>query len=497
MNITECSRQPSVARLLPLLSCALLFAITACGDQSGDSVVSNPPATTGTLQQAAILACQSLSGHRLAGVGYSQLGAQPQPAIFIFDSSGNVTFERTFPLSGDNASSGIGTALVVDPQDRIYIGGSQFLPQGSRAFVAALNDRGDLLWESAPIAAGRSGVNALAYDTSGLYVSGFAQTPGEGGEPNRQAILLMKLDLLTGSVMWQQFIEDHPDPLEISAGLSLDVAPSGHIAVTGVTYQTSSGPDWLASVWDTDGHLVWQDIRDGSGGRLATIEDMPDVAWNGRFDLQGNLYVAGRLRIEGQGADIAVVKYSPTGAILWEFTRHEAIHTRRGDSFDEAKHLLVGVDQVWVSGTVTRQGTLGVVSEGIVLSLSPHGTLLWEQDLADPSQSGEDIVNLVVDALHNVYYGGMASSRGIGKDLIVEKVDRQGRKVWSTTLELPGEDDSDHDTVHSVLLGGDGRVFATGSMQLPDGSLGHFAVQLDSDGRLQWSFPVGVVTASR
>lgn len=475
------------------LGFVILLAVTSCSNQSDDHTPVTSTAVTATTQQEALLDCAVLPGNRLVGVGHSQNGVKPQLAVLSFNSSGALLFEKTFPLPGVKDSAGIGTSLQVDSQNTIYVGGSQFLGQESRGIVLALTDRGDLLWESVLIARGRSGVNALAYDTSGLYVTGWAQTPGGSGEPNRQAIFLAKLDLLTGAVLWQTLIENNSDPFEISAGLSLDVGPSGRVAVAGVSYQSASGADWFVGVWGADGQPIWQDIHAGSGSRLDAIGEPPDVAWKGRFDIHGDLYVVGRLYVDDHGADISVVKYSSRGEVLWEFTRHEEIHTRRADSFDEAKHIAVGVDQLWVSGTVTREGASGVVSEGIVLSLSSDGTLLWEQNLSESSLSGEDIGSIAVDSEGNAYYGGMASSVSIGKDMIVEKIDRRGTKLWSIVLELPGADHLDLDRIHCVSWGGGDKLSAVGSLQLEDGRQGHVAVQLDRDGRLQWAFPTGVV----
>src|SRR5690606_6730235 len=132
-------------------------------------------------------------------------------------------------------------------------------------------------------------------------------------------ILLVKLDPQTGAVLWQQVIEQRLDLLKVTTGLSLHVSPLSRIAVTGAIGSTDGArAEWFVGVWDTQGTQIWQDIRRGSGGGSSFGLGDYNVAQEGQFDNDGNLYVAGRLYENDQGANAHAIKYAPQGAVLWE-----------------------------------------------------------------------------------------------------------------------------------------------------------------------------------
>jgi len=450
----------------------------------GETEAAGPSSPSRTGPQRRLLDGAVLSGNRVVGAGHGPPpgGSDPRFMVVAVGNTGHRLWTVTFTGAG-GGGQGTAFSVVADAQDHVYAGGAFFPAQGPQGVVLRLDDRGRLQWQVAPVASGKSEVMALALDATGVYATGYAQVPGAPGEFAHQGIFLAKLDPATGNVLWLRVVESHPDPLGITGGLSVTVGPLGRVAVTGATYRSAATvADWFVGVWDGAGTQIWQDVRDGGAGEV-------DVARKGRFDGAGNLYAAGRLELEGQGADLALLKYDAGGTPLWQYSRTGTVSAQPASSFDEAKDLFVAADQIWLVGALTRSRSISNVREGILISFSPGGDKLWEQDFAQSSSSGEDITSVIADAAGNAYVAGTGSSSGIGKDLVVEKIDKLGGRRWSRVLEFGQAGAGERDIATRILAGAGDHFFIVGAVSLGDTALLEAVVGVDGDGNVRGSSP--------
>jgi hypothetical protein len=438
-------------------------------------------------RRAALVDGIVLPGNRLVAVGYSQSlrDTQPQLAVSSFASAGDLAWHRTFPLSRESA--GKATSAAAGPNNVIFVGGSRFQNGIAQGVALCLNEQGELLWESNQFSDAHNEVNAIGYDTSGMYVTGLIQQAASSSASPGQSVFLTKLAALTGIVLWQREILSPDDPLRITAGLSLAISPAGTVAVTGVADPIGSAGGWFVSVWDAAGNHLWRDIRRGVGGGASTR-----VALKGRFDEQGNLYVVGRLPAENEGANLHIIKYSPQGDELWQFTRHAGL-LREEQDFDQATGLFVTADRVLVVGILSEEDASGsLIQGGIAIHLSSTREVLWEQRLFGNSLSGELINDVVLDTEGNAYYGGTGSGDNVGKDIRIEKTDQDGNLLWSVTLELSRAMLAEQDAISRLLVGENGKLFALGTVTSDGSNQEQVAVQLDALGNLHWTFPPGI-----
>src|SRR5690606_3406267 len=80
--------------------------------------------------------------------------------------------------------------------------------------------------------------------------------------------------------------------------------------VVGNTLAAPGNPDVLITKYDRGGALLWQQTFAGSAGGQ-------DYGVAGKADASGNCFVAAAVTGAGSDFDIAVLKYSSTGTLVW------------------------------------------------------------------------------------------------------------------------------------------------------------------------------------
>lgn len=482
---------------VPVLVTCLSFG-GGCGSGSDGSAPGDPFASeVGGFRDAALVPERSGA---LAVGGWVGLDDAQRPLVALLDDTGAPRWTAAFaPIqsSGTVESRGAVNALAASADGTVVAAGRLLGDEGqTQGVIAAFAADGRRLWQSVAFPPGASEVTALAIDGDAVYAAGWAfyltRTDVTG---DVRAILLSRLDLATGEVVWHRIEADDLDVDQLTTAFAVDVAGDGRVGVAGTASTPTSTSDWFAGVWSADGTLQWSDLADASGEvGGAGIGDF-DVARKARFDASGDLYVIGDVMEEGVGADIQVVRYAFDGRRRW--TRHTGSDPGvTAASLDRGTALAVSGGRVWAGGTLERAADGTVVPEAVVAELDADaGTALWTADLDDPSQSGEDVADLAIAPDGETLVAGSLSSRGAGKDLVIHQAGGDGAPRWTTAVERPGDDDAlDDDHARRVLVDDAGGVFAVGTLALPDGRPGWAAIALDADGRLRWSYPSQSVT---
>ncbi len=481
----------SVRRAALAMGASLALAALGCGERALHP--SDPAAdlALGELEDAALF-----SDGTVVAAGHTGMDGARNLAVVAFDAFGTPRWLREEAI--DPTVDARADAVEVDAGDRVLVAGSILSPTSSRGVVLAYDKSGAPLWQTEPFAQGSAELYALAVQGSAVYVTGYARHADPHASPTEppiQGIAVARLDAASGVVEWQDIAAETPDPLRVSAGLSIAVDASGVVGVGGVAGFPDSRIEWFVGTWTSGGERRWQDVQDGPPGSAAPSAETGqiDVARKVAFDSQGDLYAVGDLAFEQLGTDLTLLKYAPDGSRSWMFRRDQVLADGT-PSFDEGHALAVGADGEWVAGGMAMLGDGYVEAEGLAANLDPGGAVRWAAQLSDPSLSGEEIDDLVPDPDGPLYYGGSDSDGSIGKHVVIEKVDRDGTPLWTRHLTREGDSSHDLDRVNRLLLGTSGDLIAVGEDRggpnVPDEPL---AMSLDRvTGDLLWAYPPGL-----
>ncbi len=265
-------------------------------------------------------------------VGYTDM------FIAKYDTDLNLEWINHLEGSGNDE----GTSVVIDDNDNIYlagnfsgnitIGSTTFSESlGNDAFVAKLNNSGDVIWAiqlNSDIIVNRP---LLALDPSGYpYLTGaFKGVTAFGSIDLTSAdadedIFIAKFDPSTGNTVWaKQFGGE-----KVQSGTSLSINSSGDVYFAGcffdssafgdITLVASGGLDAYVGKMNSSGEIVWIKQISGPDWENAISIDL---------DFEGNCYVAGYFggttsfnstQLSATGwEDMFIAKYTPTGEVLW------------------------------------------------------------------------------------------------------------------------------------------------------------------------------------
>ena len=350
----------------------------------------------------------------------------------------------------------------------------------------------------------------IAVDGSGnTYVGGFSYAgwgaPVRAHTTDAADAFVAKLDP-KGRLLWNTFLGgEGPD---IAGGIAVD--GSGNVYAGGFSFDTwgapvhaySEGFDAYVAKLDSNGRLVWNTFMGGSG---------TDVGVGLAVDGSGNLYVSG-LSQDTWGApvgaytgdsDAYVAKLDSSGALLW--------NTFLGGSlYDQAGGIAVdGSGNALVVGASFRTWGMPVraftdTSDGFVAKLDKNGGLTWNTFLG--GTANDDAIGVAVDGGGNVFVAGDShNSWGTpvqdytdmdteSSDGFVAKLNSAGTLTWNTFLG-----GGDNDEAGGIAVDGAGNAYVTGGTNSTWGSPVHaytakrdgFAAQLSPSGALTWNTFMG------
>ncbi len=244
-------------------------------------------------------------------------------------------------------------------------------------------------------------------------------------------------------------------------------ATPNEIYVTGYITGVSTGLDMLTIKYDSNGVEQWRHV----GGGTLFGERGLDI----KVDPNGFIY-ATKYWSEAAGANHHyLLKYSPTGTLLWE---------RMGDP---AMSSITHTVAVLGNGDVYVGGTNFARPEFLVERYNSAGTKLWTGTFGNPAYAGVACYAMGVDANGNAYLAGSADTSGGTRGwLIVKFASGNGSVQWfklyrGTQFGGPGSYAND------MYVDPAGNVYATGYLENNNTGVDCFTVKLREDGTQLWS----------
>ncbi|HKQ40568.1 MAG TPA: hypothetical protein VJ063_21035, partial [Verrucomicrobiae bacterium] len=210
---------------------------------------------------------------------------------------------------------------------------------------------------------------------------------------------------------------DGPTNTPIQAA-GIDVGPSGDIFlaanVRGGGYYLH---DILVARRNSSGALVWE-------RRYEPPEGPPSDELAFAIVAHGtNVYVAGSITTTNGGSpDFLTLKYRDTGELEW------VVRLDRGNNDAPIAIAVDGQGNVLVLGnSIGTNATLDI----IVLKYAPTGNLLWTYSYDSPAQGWDRAVGIRLDPGGDIHVAGYSTDSSGGSSAITLKLDADGHELWT------------------------------------------------------------------
>lgn len=364
------------------------------------------------------------------------------------------------PYDGPGGKDDRAAAVAVDQAGHVFVAGSSRGADNVSALTTIRYDAdGNQVWVARYAAqAGQDATAAaLAPDGAGnVFVAGTATL----GDHLGYAIL--KYDA-AGVLLWAARYAGTANTEDHAAAMALD--PAGNVYVTGRSKGFGSDFDYATVKYDRSGSMLWAARYNGSGNG-------PDQPAALVVDASGNAFVTGQSTGVGGDLDVATIKYSPSGEVLWVFRYESPSHQA-----DIGTDLAIDAEGNVVVVGATRQGATNF--DYLTLKYSANGAMLWQAVYDGPGSASDQARAVGTDAAGNIYLAGSSKGAGTRLDVATLKYTPEGHLSW--TARYNGRANGD-DTAYGLALPGGNSVVVAGASR---------GIETDQDASLiQYQQPV-------
>lgn len=378
-------------------------------------------------------------GCYIAGRSYNSITDWEFVAVKYTD--GVVNWERRYRRPADSAD--YATDMVVAPDGQVFVTGLAHAAGdwNPDILTVAFTSDGDTAW------ARHCGINL---QSSPLHLvrspDGSVAVAWTGGDPQGFGLLKYTSD---GDSLWSS-LYSRPNMSQAQCqGVICD--SDGNFVLTGGIGDWTQY-DVLTVKVSPDGDTLWGRTYAGPAGGY-------DEGSAAITDPDGNVYVAARVVNSGWASDIAVLKYSPEGALLWERSYDGTAH-----NVDEPRAILLDHQgNICVAGEA-QSATTGV--DVFIHKYSPDGDSLWATLVTNEYIDYETPWYMAQDGSGNIYLAGTFDDLfGTGKDFLTLKLSgSSGVALWQ---DIYSESDVDSRPAGMAVANED-HVYVTGSSDPPD-----------------------------
>lgn len=167
---------------------------------------------------------------------------------------------------------------------------------------------------------------------------------------------------------------------------------------------------------DPDGNLLWIKYYAGTDSTYAGFYSLD-------IDDNDDIYITGAVNNLIGSTDIATVKYSADGTLLWEQQVNGL-----ADQAENGVDISVCPDGHLYVGAYIADGVNGY--DYLVIRYNIDGTLIWSKKYNGPANADDVIYDIDSDNFSNVYVTGRITGTGGWDDIATVKYNPQGDVVW-------------------------------------------------------------------
>jgi len=194
---------------------------------------------------------------------------------------------------------------------------------------------------------------------------------------------------------------------------------NGNLYAAGYTQKTDDNLDFLVAKFNPQGQTLWTRAWRGSG-------QGPDIAYGIAFH-NNTLFTTGEVSNSGVGFDFFTLALSVSGDSLWGAHYNDPTYNQ----YDQANAICVDNEgNVIVAGESDRDPSSVINDDILVIKYSPTGTLLWTQRYNHTGNATDRAVAVACDGSNNVIVAGRASNGG-DDDYAVLQYNSNGTLNWS------------------------------------------------------------------
>ena len=246
-----------------------------------------------------------------------------------------------------------------------------------------------------------------------------------------------------GSETWNAQYDGPGNSLDLGVAITTDGSSNAYVA--GIIMSPLSGADISIIKYDSTGALMWSREYNGAGNG-------DDMAGDIMTDPQGNVLITGYSESLAGDRDIITLKYSAGGDQLWV-----AAYDGPGNNDDEANRMLVDNNgHVYVTGY--SSGSL-TNYDYTTIKYDASGNETWVARYVGPNYGSDVATDLVLDDEENLYVTGGSFRTGFNIDYTTVKYDMFGSEEW--VVRHNGAVNS-NDYATAIDLDNSGNIFVTG-----------------------------------
>ena len=375
-------------------------------------------------------------------------------ALVEHDNAGTLQFNKSYNGLGEFTEKGVGLCMS---SGVLYSTGYTYVYGEDRNFCTIKYDAaGNKVWTKT-----LNGPNSdtdepigIAPDGSGnIYVVGRSKNAA-----NNYDIFIIKYNP-AGDTIWTRNYDAGLTTDETASDLAVDA--SGNIYVTGVADNDASlltNNDFITLKYSAAGTLQWVKVFNGTS-------NADDKAASIALDNAGNAFVSGKTW-NGTDYDIQVMQYASANGAAISFATYVS---NLGDDVP-VKIKVDNNNNVIVAAKSDRDGTGATNIDILTIQYNSAGTQQWLQLYNGSGNGDDDVNNMTLDALGNIYLAGSVdvdATSAVNEDFVTIKYSTTGNKDWDKTFNGTA---NSVDVAYDVSVDASGVVYVTG--QTDNGTLG-------------------------
>jgi Subtilase family/Secretion system C-terminal sorting domain len=331
-----------------------------------------------------------------------------------YNTDGTINWQSTFQTTGINNDYGV--ALAEDNFGNIIVVGTTDNGGTINHDVVILKYdlNGGLIWSHTYNSAfNKNDIGtAIKIDGSGnIYICGASE-----GNSTSFDYLLIKYNS-SGILQWTNRY-DFASLIEIPIGVDIDVV--GNVFVTGASASSLTNWDFTIAKFTSSGTYI-NDVRNSAPGIGF------DQPLSYKKDLAGNIYITGKSSIDGINYDIKTIKLNSSFVIQWTSVIDFASKEDVGNSLD-----IDGLGNVYIGGYITK---INNINDGIVVKFDANGIEQWRKEFYSIDANGDAFIKAIdVTNSGDIYYVGQEKGLNGSKDLLLSKLETNGKLYWARKL---------------------------------------------------------------
>jgi hypothetical protein len=439
------------ASALAVVCAALVVAPAVAGAYPGQHLWSDTVHTSAVLEDDSAAALTiGRGGHPIVvGSAVSAAGGAPDIRCVSYDGPTPLWRWTTVPLTW--GAGGADTACgVVQAGGADYVVGTTQTASADYVLLKLDDITGSVLWATYYDGAGKADeAEAVAADAAGnVYVTG-----GSIGGAGTMDIATVKVRP-DGSVAWARRFDSPAHQLD--RGLAIAVQGSS-VYVAGISRRPEHADDIVILKYSLGGTRQWARYYDDPLHRSESVGAIAADA--------GGVYVCGGGKATAKApGDALLVKYSPAGALQWAAW---AGGPAGNDSWNDVAFGTHG--RLHVTGSFFSRATASDIATSVYTAA---GAMKWRRLFSSSGRRPEAGTSLAVDASGRTYVAGNIENNVGNADVAVLAYSAPGTMTlwWSRypdPLGFPAEPDRGDDYAADIALTG-GAVYVAGAATMHD-----------------------------